>query len=580
MVGLFLFNFAEKSKLIIEIATYIEIMYKTGIMLFSSFKDIYMFKIANKTKPEGIADKVDYLVDVLSPKQKKQFYLLMAVNIVGLLFFLVWWFNSSHVIKLAGMVLNSVVILWSVLLPLYFFFFVSRMKKPNPLLSPPLNLKVAMAVTKTPGEPFSLVKETILSMISQKYPHDTWLADEDPDEETVEWCKEHTVFISTRRNDPGYHRSSWPRRAKCKEGNLAYFYDNYGYKSYDVVIQMDADHVPQKNYLEEMLKPFNNPEVGYVSAPSICNTNSYKSWTARARLYIEAFLHGAQQAGHTNGFAPLCFGSHYAVRTKALKQIGGLGPELAEDHSTTLLMNARGWKGVHALDAVAFGDGPANFADAMTQEFQWSRSLMVILLTLTPSKLKALPLRMKFQFLFSQLWYPLYGIIMLIGFSIPLIALLSDSSLVRVVYFSFLIHSWIYTTTILASIFWLKKTGCLWPKDAKIVSWEAVFFQIVRWPWVFLGCLYGFAGVLIKKEFNFKVTPKGESAKSVLTLNVLLPYIILVSIGLLFSILISNSKYAAGYYYFAILNTVLYGISIAVIILNHIYESRKYKSNI
>ncbi len=39
----------------------------------------------------------------------------------------------------------------------------------------------------------------------------------------------------------------------------------------------------------------------------------------------------------------MCIGSHYCVRTCALRDLGGLGPEIAEDHSTSLLMNAGGW---------------------------------------------------------------------------------------------------------------------------------------------------------------------------------------------------------------------------------------------
>ncbi|MGO8655733.1 glycosyltransferase family 2 protein, partial [Rhizobium ruizarguesonis] len=120
------------------------------------------------------------------------------------------------------------------------------------------------------------------------------------------------------------------------------------------------------------------------------------------------------QAGYNGGLAPLCIGSHYAVRTVALKQIGGLGPELAEDHSTTLMMNAGGWRGVHALDAIAHGDGPRTFSDLVTQEFQWSRSLVMLLLRYSPSLVGRLPPRLKFQFLFSQLWYPLFAFFMLL----------------------------------------------------------------------------------------------------------------------------------------------------------------------
>src|SRR5581483_7235588 len=110
--------------------------------------------------------------------------------------------------------------------------------------------------------------------------------------------------------------------------------------------------------LLRMIEPFRDPAIGYGAAPSICDANADHSWAARARLYAEASLHGALQAGYSHRFAPLCIGSHYAVRTQALQEIGGLGPELAEDHSTTLLFNAHGWRGSFALNAIAHGDGP------------------------------------------------------------------------------------------------------------------------------------------------------------------------------------------------------------------------------
>ena len=268
-----------------------------------------------------------------------------------------------------------------------------------------------MITTRAPSEPFAIVKHTLESMLAQRYPHDTWLADEAPTEEIYEWCKVHGVQVSTRHNVVEYHRHCWPKRTKCKEGNLAYFYDHYGYREYDFVIQLDADHVPEAGYLEAMLRPFVVNDVGYVSAPSICDKNAGTSWSARGRLYSESVMHGPLQCGYTNGFAPLCIGSHYAVRTSALQEIGGLGPELAEDHTTTLMFNCHGWRGVHAMDAIAHGDGPPTFADCLTQEFQWSRSLMIVLLTILPRYWSRLSYRKRFQFLFSELWYPLLPLV-------------------------------------------------------------------------------------------------------------------------------------------------------------------------
>src|SRR5260221_11975062 len=124
-----------------------------------------------------------------------------------------------------------------------------------------------------------------------------------------------------------------------------------------------------------MLRAFVNPKVGYVTAPSMNIGNCDTSWYARGRLFIESTLHGTLQAGCNEGWSPMCIGSHYAVRTATLKEAGGPGPELAEDHSTTMLMSPTGAQGVHSIAAVAYGDAPANFGDGACAEGPGARDL-------------------------------------------------------------------------------------------------------------------------------------------------------------------------------------------------------------
>ena len=164
---------------------------------------------------------------------------------------------------------------------------------------------------------------------------------------------------------------------------------------------------------------------------------------------------GALQAGCNDGLAPMCIGSHYAVRTSALKSIGGLGPELAEDHSTTLLMNAGGWRGAFAFDAIAHGYGAYGFYDAITQEFQWARSLMAIFYELTPKCLGNLSPRLKLQFL-SQLWYPLTGLAMLASYVLPVMAVASNTPLINVDYLDFVLHFLPTATSCLAIVLWVR----------------------------------------------------------------------------------------------------------------------------
>jgi len=512
------------------------------------------------------------LVPLLDRRQKIEYAIWVALWLFALTDFWLWWLQPEHNIGTWRFLLASVLLAWATLLPLYFIAIFISSRAPNKSIVPHSDWRIAMVVTKAPSEPFSVVRETLEAMLKQEFPHDVWLADEDPSDETLSWCSRNGVRVSTRKGLLEYHRPTWPRRTRCKEGNLAYFYDNYGYDNYDFVCQMDADHVPAPNYLMEMLRPFNDPSVGYVSAPSICDKNAAQSWSARGRLHVEGTLHGALQAGYSGGLAPLCIGSHYAVRTAALKEIGGLGPELAEDHSTSLLMNAGGWRGVHAIDAIAHGAGPATFADLAIQEFQWSRSLMTIFLQHTPRYLARLPVRLRMQFVFCQLWYPLFAGSMLLKFLVPIIALIGDRNMVGVTYPEFVVRFLGPSMVLVAMAFWWRRHGWTRPRDSKVLSWEGTLFLFARWPWVLMGTLTAAVDTVRGRTAQFRVTPKGEQSRH-LPLRVLAPYAILSIGSALPVVLLSGIAQARGFYFFAMVNCLVYAILLVVIVVQHQREN-------
>ena len=514
----------------------------------------------------------------LRPLFKKSQMMIYVTGIVlwviCLAYFWQWWLRPAHVESMALFISLSIILAWITLHPFYFIG-ITIFAKATPMQSRVLPAgRVAMVVTKTPSEPFSVVRETLEAMLAQEPPHDTWLADEDPSPETLSWCAEHAVKVSSRKNCAAYHQATWPRRTRCKEGNLAYFYDHYGYENYDFVAQLDADHVPTPTYLSEILAPFADAAVGYVSAPSICGKNGSSSWSARSRLYAEGMLHGAFQAGHNSGWAPLCFGSHYAVRTAALKEIGGLGPELAEDHSTTLMMNAAGWRGVHALDAIANGDGPQTFADMVTQEFQWSRSLTTILLKYTPELLPKLPPRLRFQFIFSQLWYPLFSVSMLVMVLMPVVALLTKQTFANVTFPQFVLHYAPQTFFLIGLVVVIKNGGWARPIQTKILSWEGTLFLVTRWPWSLLGVAAALRDHFTNSFVDFRVTPKGSGPKAALPIRVLAPYVFLVAISAIPVLAIEDADQASGFYFFAALNAAIYALVLVVIVVAHLVENQ------
>ena len=515
-----------------------------------------------------------YLRDLLSERERLALLGLIAAWALCMLWATAWWLQPQNRIGTSGLVLNSVPLgIELIALPIWFYSWLWRMKRPDPALGVP-RLRTAMIVTKAPNEPWAVLRSTLEAMLTQDfpYPYDVWLADERPSLDTRAWCQERGVRISTRGGVTGYHQPSWPRRTRCKEGNLAFFYDIWGYRLYDVVSQLDADHVPVPEYLRRMVTPFVDEHVGYVAAPSICDRNAERSWSARGRLHAEAVLHGPMQAGHSGGFAPSCIGSHYAVRTAALLQIGGIGPELAEDFTTTLMMSSHGWQGVFAIDAEAHGEGPECLGDCFVQEFQWSRSMMNVLLGINGRQWAGLSSRARLRLGFCQLWYPLFGLLMLLSVALPLAAVATETPFMAVALGDFYLHVLPGMLALIATAWWLRWLDHLRPRQAKALSWEMVLFQLIRWPWALLGCLRAIAGHLARREFAFKVTPKGRSGLLPLPAKVVAPYLALAIVSALPTLLDVDAGPAKGYKTLALINSGLYLFAALAIVTLHVRE--------
>ncbi|MCU1407809.1 MAG: glycosyltransferase [Glaciihabitans sp.] len=516
-------------------------------------------------------------VNILSTPQRVVVAILTAAWIASFVAFWAWWLQPQHVIDPAAMIVNSAMLFYVAYLPLYFLVAVNRLREVDPDLDVP-DLRVAFVVTKAPSEPWDTARTTLGAMLSQRYPHDydVWLCDETPTEAVALWCMENNVALCSRFGVEEYHNAQWPRRTKCKEGNLAYFYDTVGYRDYDVVAQLDCDHVPAPGYLAEMVRPFVDPAMGYVAAPSVCDSNASASWSARGRLYREASFHGPVQTGHSDGLAPVSIGSHYAVRTQALWTIGGVGPELAEDFSTSFLLNSGGWHGAFASRAEAHGDGPLTFSAMVTQEFQWSRSLFVLLTETAPRHLGRLPMRLRLRFLFALSFNPLLAIMTLIGLSLPVIAAVTGMAWVHVNYLEFLLRWCAMGLCLVVLTLFLRSWGLLRPVSAPVVSWENWLYALSRWPFIAQGV---FAAIVQKfrptKAITFRVTPKERDGFEPLAVRLVIPFIVISLVLSGAAIVAELTRFANGYVLLCLLGALSYAVVALAIPLLHAHESAR-----
>ncbi len=526
--------------------------------------------------PEAAAPAGPFLVPVLGLGRELVLRLLVWGGLLAGAFFWVWWLGTGHGSWSPASVLVGLLLAWVFALPMYFLFFACRMTRPNPMVPLP-DLRVAMVVTKAPSEPWSVVRRTIEAMLDQDIPlpYDVWLADERPAEETERWCADHGVHLSSRFGVAGYQNQSWPRRKRCKEGNLAFFYDRYGYERYDVVAHLDADHVPAPDYLEEVVRPFADPAVGYVCAPSVCDANADQGWTVRGRLYREATLHGPVQAGSNNGYAPVCIGSHYAVRTTALREVGGIGPELAEDYTTTLWLQSAGWVGVFNIGARAHGDGPESLDEMLLQEVQWARSLGTILVRWAPGRMGRVPLRARVRLAFALAFYLFQGCTMAVATILPLVGVALRTSWGETSIVGFYIHLWPYTLVLFLIVAYLRRRRLLRPMDAKLWSWELVLFQLVRWPWTFGGFLQGMWAGARSEVVDFKVTQKATPGIKALRVRSLVPTLALGVLPAAAFVLVRDPGEALGLQIVAIFQGATYLGCAVVVVALHLAANRR-----
>jgi cellulose synthase (UDP-forming) len=487
-----------------------------------------------------------------------------------------WWLQPGHRVTWAGLAMTSLLLLYLTAQASYFLLAVSRLPKVAPSTEIP-RLRLAIAVTRAPSEPWAMAQRTLAAMRTQEfpYPYDVWLCDEDPTPETEEWCRAHDIRVSTRRGIEEYNRTTWPRRTKCKEGNLAYFYDRWGYRDYDVVVQLDCDHEPRPGYLAEVVRPFADDAIGYVAAPSICDANAADSWAARGRLYREAPFHGPFQLGHVDRLAPVCIGSHYGVRTRALREVGGLGPDLAEDFTTTFLLNSAGWQGAFAIDAEAHGLGPMTFSDMVTQEYQWSRSLVAMMFGMIPRHLPRLQLRLRLRFAIVLLYYPLLALGAIAGVALPAVAAMTGRVWVSVNYVAFLGHLWAMTIWLLLLLLLLRRRGLLRPHTAPVLSWELWLFMLARWPYVAWGVLGAIVQETLRRPIYFKVTPKDRTGHETLPMRLILPFVA-IAVGLSSAAIVGElTGPSVGYVFLCLLGSTAYTLVSILVATLHVREAAK-----
>ncbi len=390
--------------------------------------------------------------------------------------------------------------------------FAAKAEDPIPMI-PLSGLRVAVLTTIVPAkEPIEVVTTTLRAMRELIYDGfvDVWILDEGDDPQVRQVAKALGVHHFTRKGRSEYNQAAGEFRTRTKSGNHNAWRAEHEHE-YDLVAQMDPDHVPVAAFLERLLGYFRDPDVAFVVAPQVYGNvqDGFIPHAAAAQGYL---FTGIVQRGANGLGAPVLIGTNHVYRTKAWAQIGGYQDSIIEDHLTGMRVSAavnpatgNRWKGVATPDVVAVGQGPTSWTDYFNQQTRWVYGIWDILIRHSPSLLPELGRRQRLSYALIQFFYPSVGAIWVLGnlATVLCLTLAAPTSLLGSTTWRLL---WVATMlTWLALFAWLRRFN-LAAHERRESGIHGLLLSL------FTGPVYVAAGLaaLSRRPLSYAVTPKGD----------------------------------------------------------------------
>ncbi|MEJ1931221.1 glycosyltransferase, partial [Nostoc sp. NIES-2111] len=214
----------------------------------------------------------------------------------------------------------------------------------------------------TYNEPDYIVRRTIIGCQAMEYLNKTIYILDDT----------RRPHIKALAQELGCEYITRPDNTHAKAGNL-----NNALKHIDgeLIVSIDADFVPFKNFLTRTVGFFQNPKISLVQTPQYFYNADYHS----RNLGLENFLpndlehfYGLQQSNRDVGNSVICCGSSYVVRRSCLDAVGGYYTRCCvEDFQTSLRMLTQGFRLIFLNEVLSTGESTRTYTDFIDQRLRW-----------------------------------------------------------------------------------------------------------------------------------------------------------------------------------------------------------------
>jgi Glycosyltransferase like family 2/PilZ domain len=230
----------------------------------------------------------------------------------------------------------------------------------------------------TYDEPVEVVAATLAGCHALGYPHTTYLLDDGRRLEMAELAEVAGARYLTRSDNSHAKAGNINAALSRTEGEL--------------VLMLDADHVPMPDALDAMVGYFDDEQVALVQSPhDFFNHDSVQHYVV-GRHEQSLFYRVVCPGKDRHGAAYWC-GSAAVLRREALLEIGGVATEtIAEDFHTTIRLLRHGWTSRYHDEVLVQGLAPHDLDGYLLQRDRWARGNLAVF-TLPESPLRARELR-------------------------------------------------------------------------------------------------------------------------------------------------------------------------------------------
>ena len=279
---------------------------------------------------------------------------------------------------------------------------------------------------------------TLSAARAMDYPEgrlNVWLLDDggtdqkcgDRDPEKALAARQRRATLQTLCAELGVRYLTRERNERAKAGNMN---NGLQHSSGDLILVLDADHVPFREFLQETVGYFvEDPKLFLVQTPHVFlnpdpvekNLGTFGHMPSENEMF-----YSVTQRGLDKWNAAFFCGSAAVLRREALETAGGFhGVTITEDCETAFELHSRGWHSVYVDKPMVAGLQPDTFASFIGQRTRWCQGMFQILMLKNPAFKRGLSFMQRVSYLSSMsFWF--FPVPRLIFLFIPLLYIFFD----------------------------------------------------------------------------------------------------------------------------------------------------------